>query len=178
MIIVGKSNCGKTNTLMNMLLRLLYYDKIYLYTNNQHQYKYQKLNEIMNNISNKVGHPVLEIKNHNEIINTTDYPKNNRKIVIFDNMINYNKQQDKIANHFIDDRHQNISTCYLSQSYDLDPKIRNNCSHMILFQPHSKTHESHCKKTDMFDQLKPYEFLFLDKENKNISNNFNEEIII
>lgn len=59
MILVGKSNCGKTNTFMNMLLRLLYCDKIYLYTNNAHQSKYQKLKEFMDEISHKIGYPVL-----------------------------------------------------------------------------------------------------------------------
>lgn len=46
-------------------------------------------------------------------MNTTDYPKINRILVIFDDMVNYYKQQDKIANHFSDGRHQNISTCYM-----------------------------------------------------------------
>ena len=182
MTIVGKSNCGKTNTLMNMLLRFLYYDKIYLYTNNQEQHKYKELKKIMDDISKKVKYPVLEILPSDKFMNTSEYPKNNRKIVIFDDLINYSKEQDKIANHFSDGRHQNISTCYLSQSYhDLDPKIRNNCSHMILFQPHSKTHlnlisRENFIEPELFKKLGPYDFLFVDKEKKEVMKNFDEEI--
>ena len=68
MFITGQSKCGKTNTLMHMLRTpLVYYDKIYLYTPNQHQDKLQDLEKIMDKISEKVGYPVLEIGSADDI---------------------------------------------------------------------------------------------------------------
>ena len=44
MLITGQSLCGKTNTLMHMLRKpLVYYDKIYFFTPNEHQVKIQNL---------------------------------------------------------------------------------------------------------------------------------------
>ena len=61
---------------------LAYYDKIYLYTPNQHQDKIQDLEKIMDKISDEVGYPVLEIGSADDIKDTSEYPDNNRKVVI------------------------------------------------------------------------------------------------
>ena len=60
------------------------------------------------------------------ILNTNEYPNNNRKIVIFDDLVNApEKIQSKIANHFTDGRHHGISPVYISQSYyDTPQKLR------------------------------------------------------
>ena len=119
MLITGKSNCGKTNTLMDMLRTpSMYYDKIYMYTPNRHQEKIQDLKELMNKISKKIGYNISEIGSADDIKDTSEYPNNNRKVVVFDDLINAPaKLQNKIANHFTDGRHHQISPIYLSQSY-------------------------------------------------------------
>ena len=119
MLITGQSKCGKTNTLMHILRTpLVYYDKIYLYTRNQHQDKIQDLEKITDKISDKVGYPVLEIGSADDIKDTSEYPDNSRKVVIFDDLVNEpEKIQNKIANHFTDGRHHKISPIYLTQSY-------------------------------------------------------------
>ena len=89
LLIAGESGCGKTNTLMHILRKpLAYYDKIYLFSPNLHQDKIQDLQELMQKISEKVGYPVLEMNGPEDVKNTTDYPSDNRKIVIFDDMVN------------------------------------------------------------------------------------------
>lgn len=56
MLITGPSGCGKTNTLVNMLVEpLVYYDKIYLYSKNLEQDKYQYLYDKINPISKEAG---------------------------------------------------------------------------------------------------------------------------
>ena len=185
MLIAGQSNCGKTNTLMHLLRRpLVYYDKLYMYTPNQHQDKIQDLKEIMDKISRQVGYNVLEIENEDGIRDTSEYPNNNKKIVIFDDLVNASeKTQKKIANHYSDGRHNGISPIYLSQSYfDIPQKIRLNCSHMALYPPTTKTHlnligKENLVEPNLFKKLNPYEFLFLDKEKKSVKKNFDEEII-
>ena len=170
---------------MHMLRKpLVYYDKIYLYTPNQHQSKIQDFKEIMDTISKQVGYQILEIGVENEIRDTEEYPNTNRKIVIFDDLVNASeKTQKKIANHFTDGRHHQISPIYISQSYyDVNPKLRLNCSHMALYCPVTKNHlnliaKENLIKPELFDKLKPFEFLFLDKMQKSVKKNFDEDII-
>ena len=96
----------------------------------------------MEKVSEKVGYPILEIGGENDIPNTNEYPINNRKVVVFDDLLNANnKIQNKIANHFTDVRHHKISPIYLTQSYfNVPQKLRQNCSHMILYPPVTKNH--------------------------------------
>ena len=52
MLITGPSGCGKTNTLVNMLVEtLVHYDKIYLYSKNLEQHKYEYFYYKINPIS-------------------------------------------------------------------------------------------------------------------------------
>ena len=120
----------------------------------------------MDSISEKVGYSVLEIDGPEKIKNTNEYFSDNRKIVVFDDVINApEKIQKKIANHWTDGRHHGISPIYLSQSYyDTPKKLRLNCSNMILYPPTTKNHKNLIAKenlidTSLFDQFKPFEFL-------------------
>ena len=182
LLISGKSNCGKTNTLIHMIRKpLVYYDKIYIYTPNGHQSKLQDLINLMRAIDKKKKYkcPILEILTEDEIKATNEYPDFSRIIVVFDDLVNASDAtQKKIANHFTDGRHHNISPIYLSQAYYNTPKnIRINCSHMILYP---STDKRDCKaiaddnKVDikLCDYLNKYEFLFIDKVNKTIKKNF------
>ena len=137
----------------------------------------------MQKISDHVGYNVLEIDGEADIKNTNEYQNDNRKIVIFDDMMNASpKIQEKIANHFTDGRHHKISPIYLSQSYyDVPQKIRLNCSHMILYPPSTKNNlqmiaRENLLNPNLFDKLKKYEFLFVDKENNSVKKNFDEKI--
>ena len=171
MLISGQSNCGKTNTLMHMLrMPMLYFEKIYFYTPNAHQEEIQDLIELMDDILNKVGYEVLENGDQDDIIDTSEYPNYNRKVVIFDDLVNApDRVQNKIANHFTDGRHHLISPIYLSQSYyDVPQNLRQNCSHMLLYPPSTKNHLNLIAKEnlispELFDKLGPYEFLFFIK---------------
>ena len=184
MLVAGESGSGKTNTVMNMLrVPLVYYDKIYLYTPNRHQDKIQDLEKVMDEISQKVGCDVLEIKEEGDIMDTSEYPEGNRKIVIFDDLVNAPQNiQSKIAKHFTDGRLHQISPIYLTQSYyDTPQKVRLNCTHMILYTPPTNNHCNLIAKENridpkLFDKLGPYEFLFVDKKKKKVAKNFDEKI--
>ena len=141
------------------------------------------LQTIMDSISSKVGYDIMEVKGQDEIMDTCEYPSKNRKIVVFDDLVNAPERiQNKIANHFTDGRHHQISPIYISQSYyDVPQKIRLNCSHMLLYPPATKNHSNLIGKENMFnpslfDKLGPYEFLFLNKECKSVKKNFDETI--
>ena len=89
LLISGQSGCGKTNTVMHILRKpLVYYDKIHFFTPNQHQDKIVDLQKVMKPISKKVGYEVLELHSPEEIMDTSEYPSNNRKVVVFDDLVN------------------------------------------------------------------------------------------
>lgn len=58
MLICGRSGCGKTNTLMHMLYKLLFFDKIYLYAKNLEQLKYRGFLDAVSPISEEVGYDI------------------------------------------------------------------------------------------------------------------------
>ena len=184
MLVAGESGSGKTNTVMNMLrVPLVYYDKVYLYTPNPHQDKIVDLEKMMDRISQKLGYNVLEVKEEGDIMDTSEYPEGCRKVVIFDDLVTAPRDiQSKIAKHFIDGRHHQISPIYLSQTYYNTPQeVRQNCSHMVLYTPPTKNHCNLIAKENMVDpelfkKLGPYEFLFVDKKKKKVAKNFDEKI--
>ena len=172
MLICEKSNCGKTNLLMHLLRQpIVYCDEIYYNGHNPHQEKIQHLILLMNDISSRVGYNVLNIGGENDILDTIEYNPNNRSIVVFHDLVNASdKIQNKISNHFTDGRHHKISPVYLSQSYyDVPQKLRQNCSHMVLYPPTTKNHANLIAKENnidpnLFKKLGPHEFFFVDKE--------------
>ena len=162
---------------------MFFFDKIHFITPNQHQDKIVDLQKLMDSISEKVGYGVLELHAPDEIMDTSEYPSNNRKVVVFDDLVNApDRIPSKIANHWTDGRHHGISPIYLSQSYyDVPQKIRLNCSHMILYPPATKKHvdliaKENLIEPNLFNKLGLFEFLFLDKEKKSVAKNFDERI--
>ena len=125
----------------------------------------------------------MYIMNPDEILDTSEYPEGNRKVVIFDDLLAAPKNvQEKILTHFIDGRHHLISPIYLSQSYYRTPAtIRLNCSHLIVYAPVQKRHrkiiaDDNSFDADLFSRLKPFDFLFIDNVKKTYRKNFIEEI--
>ena len=108
MLICGPSGSGKTNTLLNMLYRLLVYDKIYLYTKNLHQDKYQyMLDDFEKRVNPVAGYNVIEAGN--DVIPLEMLPTDNQKIVIFDDLVCESSQRDDIINYFMTGRPRNCS---------------------------------------------------------------------
>jgi len=97
-------------------------------------------------------------------------------------MLFVKKNQKPLIEYFIRGRHKNCSAIYLSQSYYLTPKdIRLSCSHFCIFDSPSAV-----KTNKMRDEVnvnegkfsratgEPYSFTYIDKVNKTMRKNFNE----
>ena len=173
MLICGPSNSGKTNTLLHMLYELLDYDKIYLFSKNLHQNKYQDLLQEFAETINPHG---------DEIIPLEELQADNQKIVVFDDLV-CEKTQNDIINYFINGRHKNCCVIYLTQTFYKVPKnIRDNCSHFCIFRflPRENKriadeigvdHNALDRATD-----KKYSFFYYDKPQKLMKKNFDEDI--
>ena len=100
MLICAPSGGGKTNLLLDMIYRLVYYDKIYLYAKNLQQNKYQHLIKLFEPISEEIGYPIIEISN-TKIIPLSELSDDNQKLVIFDDYLNTGTKNDaEIRNYF------------------------------------------------------------------------------
>jgi len=171
MLLCGPSSCGKTNLLLDMIYRLLYFDKIYLYAKNLQQSKYQNLLKTFEPISKQVGYDIIEASN-DQITPSSEMPDENQKLVIFDDYLNTGKISDQeIQNYYTNSRNKNCSCIYLSQSfYNTDKTVRLNSSHYCIFEFPSRNEQSiicrelNINKSDYQKATKdPYSFLYVDK---------------
>ena len=184
LLLASPSGGGKTNLLLDMIYRLLFFDKIYLYARNLQQSKYKHLLKSFEPISKEVGYDVIEASN-NDIIPLTDLSDEGQKLVIFDDYLNTGKKNDeRIRDYFTNSRNKNCSCIYLSQSYyGTDKTIRLNSSHYCIFDFPSRNEQSMiCRELGVNKEnyqkatKDPYSFLYVDKVKKKVARNFDEKI--
>lgn len=184
MLVCGPSGSGKTNLLQDMIYRLLYYDKIFLYAKNLQQSKYQNLIDVFKRISKEAGHPVIEASN-DKIIPLDKMPCDNQKLVIFYGYLNTGtKNEAEICNYFTNSPNKNCSCIYLSQSYHgTDKTIRLNCTRHCIFEfPSSNEQIMICRELGINKShyqratREPYDFNYVDKPKKRVAKNFNDII--
>ena len=182
MLICGPSGSGKTNLLLDMIFRLLYFDKVYLYAKNLDQSKYQFLLRNFKPINEEAGYEVLSIS-PDEILPVSELEDDSQKIIIFDDFV-CEKNQNPLVEYFIGGRHKNCSVIYLSQSYYKTPKdIRLNCSHFCIFEfPSNNEISMFCREVNVDKNQyeaaikEPYSFLYIDKPMKRVLKNFDEDL--
>ena len=142
--IIGGSESGKTNLLLNLIEDQPDIDKIYLYAKDPFEAKYQYLIKILGKVGiDYHNDPRAYIEYSNDMCdvykNINYYkPDNEIKIlIIFDDMIAdmiHNKKLDSIVTKlFIRGRKLNISLVFITQSYFKVPKdVRLNTSHFFI----------------------------------------------
>ena len=187
MLVCGPSYSGKPNLLLDMIYRLLFYDKIHLYTRNLQQCKYQHLIDLFGPISEEAGNHIIEASN-DKIIALDKMPCDNQKLVISDEYLNKRTKNDAdIRNYLTNSRNKNCSCIYLSQSfYNTDKRIRLNCTHHCIFEfPSSNEQNMICRELGISKShyqdyqratKEPYDFIYVDKPKKRVAKNFNEKI--
>ena len=127
-LIIGPSGSGKTNTLLHLINNLHPIDKIYLYTKDIREPKY----EYLINKREQAGiknlndlHAFIEYSDdmNNVLDDINNYNKNRDKrvLIVFDDMvadIEYNKKSKRIIKElFYRARKINVSIVFITQSY-------------------------------------------------------------
>ena len=154
-IVIGGSGSGKTNWLCNALVKpQLKYEKIYMYSKNLHQPKYQFLHkELLNTefilnkgarVKKREPFKIIEAWSDdiNDLISLDELKKKKEylNLIVIDDFAILNKQQEKAVTLFYTQcRHYNATIIYLQQLYfQLNRGIRNNLSHIIIFSNKNK----------------------------------------
>ena len=147
LLMTGDSSCGKTNLVIN-LLNYLYYDKVYIYTKDITEPKYQKIKDFFDGIcveaKEKYGEDIRilelnsEIESVDNLIAEDEEGNIVQNLVIFDDFV-VDKHQELIEEYFIRGRKKNASMIYISQSYFNTPKnVRLQCNYFVLYRINSK----------------------------------------
>jgi len=144
-LICGTSSSGKTNMTVNLILKYIHFDKLYIYAKNLDQPIYRFLKQFFESAEEKIKKKLkLEdddetIKIYHEfdtledVIPIEELDGETQKLVIFDDF-NFNKNQAVVTEYFSRGRHKNVSSIYLAQSYFQTPKnVRINCNMFSFF---------------------------------------------
>lgn len=130
-LIIGPSNAGKTNLMLNLLFSPngLCFENVYVFSKSLYQLKYKFLETVLSDIPTIKYYKFSE---NDQVIHPDDAEQNS--VIIFDDVAC--EQQDNIRNHFTICRHKNNNVFYLCQTYVRIPKhlIRDNANLIIIFQ--------------------------------------------
>ena len=149
-LIIGGSESGKTNALLNLINNQPDIDKIYLYAKDPYEKKYQYLinkreNVGLNHLKDPKAFIEYSIDMQDVYKNIEDYnPIKKRKVlIIFDDMIadmiSNNKLNPIVTELFIRGRTLNISIVFITQSYFKVPKdVRSNSIHFFIMKISNK----------------------------------------
>ena len=121
-LIIGKTNSGKTNILFNLIAQNSIDEKIYIYTNNlDDKYLWFK---------NKFKNDVFIFINE---INFDKIDKKYVNLIIFDDLVFSNK---KISEFYCRSRKLNCSTIFIGHKYfkNVDRTLKNNIDYLIFIQ--------------------------------------------
>ncbi|XP_059217535.1 uncharacterized protein LOC131994716 [Stomoxys calcitrans] len=130
-LIVGPSNCGKTNVMISLIESPngLKFRNIYIYSKSLYQPKYQYLKKLITPIK---GINLFTFSENEKVISPAK--ANMHSIMVFDDVIC--DKQNTIRDYFCMGRHKHIDCFYLCQTYTRIPKhlIRDNANMIIIFK--------------------------------------------
>ena len=175
MLIIGPSGSSKTNTLLHLIGKFHPIDKIYLYSKDTDEEKYQYLinireQPVIKNLNDP--HAFIEYSSDmNDVledINNYNKKRDKKVLIIFDNMIADIMRSEKfkaiVKERSIRCRKLNISIVFLTQSHFRAPKdARLNSTHYILMKIGNKKElksiaEENSGHLDFKDFLKTYNY--------------------
>src|SRR5215467_11627646 len=168
-ILSGPSGCGKTNLAINLALlpERIDNERLIIFTTTPNQPLYEKLTEMV------APSRLLITCEEEDIRNLTDGKKT---LIVFDDIML--QRQKLMKEMFSAGRHNNISTLYLAQTYNMIPAglIRDNANMIFLFPQCDRNlemvHRDHCNNDYTFPEFKriclkswnkPHDFLTIDK---------------
>lgn len=130
-LIVGPSNCGKTNLMLNLLFSPegLYFENVYVFSKTLYQGKYELLKCVLEN-NDGIGY--FAYSENDEVPHPSQVKQNS--IMIFDDVAC--EKQNNVKNYFSMGRHCNVDSFYICQTYSCISKqlVRDNANLVIVFR--------------------------------------------
>ncbi len=134
-LLCGPSGSGKTNVVLNLLKGINAFDQIILLAKNLGEILYKHLIDSYQKIEKKhkiqLILPISDIKDLPPVKECD--PKKNTLLIIDDMICENAKDLAKVSEYFIRGRKNNVSMCFLTQSYFDTPKmVRKNVNYVII----------------------------------------------
>jgi Poxvirus A32 protein. len=130
-LVIGPSNCGKTNVIMNLLEHIngLKFENVCVCSKSLNQDKYIYLKDLLKPIK---GIGYKEFSSTEDLMEPSKAPPNS--VFIFDDVAC--DKQDIVRDYFCRGRHNNVDCFYLCQTYVKIPKhlIRDNANSFVIFK--------------------------------------------
>lgn len=130
-LIVGPSNCGKTNVMIGLIESPngLRFRNLYIYSKSLYQPKYCYLKKLIDPIK---GINLFTFSENDKVLSPSEAKPNST--IIFDDVIC--GKQNNIRDYFCMGRHKHIDCFYLCQTYTKIPKhlVRDNANMIIIFR--------------------------------------------
>jgi len=137
-IFLGASGSGKTNIMINLLLKMNCFETFHFVVKDDEEPLYKMLFEHLRKIEKKVKTQILWVYySVSQLPQIEEFDKEKNNIVILDDQIldMENKKRAEIAKSYLmRGRKQNISTWFLSQSYFGIPKFVRQNSDCVVFK--------------------------------------------
>src|SRR5215475_9357808 len=133
LLICGSSGSGKTNLLLNLISKYLYFNNLYVYARDISESYYEYLQSCFEDDRIKSKFNSVFSSDPVDIISVDELDAERQNLIVFDDYVT-TKDQTFIKDLFIRGRKKNASVIYLTQSYFKVPKdIRLQCNYISLF---------------------------------------------
>lgn len=199
-ILSGSTGGGKTNVLLNMLMRMVITGKVYIFLKDETEDKYLYLTKLFKEMNDLYNHKFNKNRELKEIfeINTgvKEIPdlhhidKEVQNVLIFDDLVTEKETAlQKVEELYILARKRNCTLFFLTQSFFAVPrKIRNNSFYLLLFECPNNTEIRNLSKEysggidfECFKNMlvyatsEPYSFFLLDKKSTKKEDKFRKK---
>ena len=135
MSISGKSGSGKTNVMIDIVRKIMVWDKIYLCVKDSDEPLYKWFADKVREVEKHTGASIITvISDPAKIPYVQDMNRKVNNLLIFDDLVcEKDKMLKRVEEYYIRGRKMNCSCAFLSQSYYGIPRmIRKNCYYIIL----------------------------------------------
>jgi hypothetical protein len=141
-LFIAPSGGGKTTVVVNMIMRYLEFDRIYIYVKDLEEPKYQVLIAFFTAMQEKLREanddPDEQIIWYSDdaadLVPLEELDPSKQNLIIFDDQVTDKHANEAIADYFVRSRKRNASLIYQTQSLFNVPKLlRLNCNYVMLF---------------------------------------------
>ena len=135
-ILNGASGSGKSNCLLNLIVGMNCFDKIYLFVKNPQEPLYNFFINEMMEIEKKMDTSILTVSTElDDLPEVDDFDPQCNNLVVFDDMISEKSiKLKRIQDLWIRGRKHNITTIFLSQSFYKIPQLVRQNSDILMFK--------------------------------------------
>ena len=140
MLVVGQSGCGKTNLVINLVMKYIKWSKLYMVTNTPDQKIYDSLRQLPKPES-KIMKKNVDFLSPEDLSQEIFDDMPPLTLIVFDDFM-LEKDQTFPALVFSQGRHKRVNSIYISQKFtETNLVIRQNANSLVMFNIDSKSRE-------------------------------------